>query len=426
MKLSLRLRFFAAIGLVAAVIIGAFSLALWEFIEVLELELLDKSLTRELHEFADRYAHEPDLAPPVGADLRGYILRAGETAALPAGVLALPQGLHEDVWIDGRETFVGRKDVNGARLYLVMEIEPVEALEAQLVGLALLCGVGAFFLSALGAVVLSRVVMRPVTRLAQTVSALAPQQRGVRLVPEVEKYGDREIGGIASAIDRYLERIDQYIEREQSFTADASHELRTPLATVLSAVQLLDEQPGLAEPVRERLTRIRRAGLQMQSLIDAMLFLAREDGGGPVQDCALDDIVRDAVEAAQAPARARGLALEARVEPLTRRVVPGMAASVVNNLLLNAIHHSGGTQIEVALGGGRLTVRDRGPGIAPAELSRIFERGYRGEQSSGLGLGLSLVRRICDRLGWTVQVSSAASEGTLFTILLDKAAPTKN
>jgi signal transduction histidine kinase len=414
MRLSLRLRFFAAIGLVALLVIGAFWFALNEFVEVLEDELLNRSLARELQEFGDAYARDPAMALPASAGLRAFVQRDDRPAALPGELAALAPGLHE-VQFEGEERLAGRKDVGGARLYMVMDIGTVEALEEQLVGLALLCGVAALLLSAFAAAVLSRMAIRPVSRLAQRVASLAPQRRGERLAFD---YGDREIGEIAAGMDRYLERIDQYIEREQAFTEDASHELRTPLATVISAAQLLVEQPGMTAQMRERLSRILRAGAQMQGLIEALLFLAREDGGGPAQDCALDGIVRDAVETARAQGRDRGVAIELAAQPVRCRVVPGMAASVINNLLLNAMRHGGGGRVDVTLAPDRLVVQDHGAGIAAEELPQIFDRHYRGAGSGGLGVGLSIVRRICDRLGWTVEVDSARGQGARFTILL--------
>lgn len=412
MKLSLRARFFAALALIVALIVGAFGFGLWQFVEVLELELLDRTLARELHEFADRYAHEPSLSPPQNADLLGFIQRSGEPDALPVELRQLPPGMHGEVFMDGRDYLVGRKDVDGARLYLALDIAPVEDLEDRLIGLALLCAVAALILAALCGVVLARVVMRPVTRLSSAVGALDPRQRGLRLV---EHFDDREVGQIAAAMDRYLEQLDRHIEREHGFTEDASHELRTPLATILSAVQLLLEAPETGAQTRERLVRIRRAGLQIQSLIEALLMLAREDGGDAPQHCALDDLVREAAAALREPAAQRGVVLQVEAQPVTRRVVPGMAECVVNNLLLNAIHHSGPGTVRLRLAGNGLTVDDRGAGIAPQDLSRIFERHYRGAESRGLGLGLYLVKRMCDRLGWTVEAVSGAN-GTQFRV----------
>lgn len=423
MALSLRGRFFAAITLVVAMVAGAFAFGLGQFVEVLELELLNHTLARELAEFADRYAHEPDLAPPQNADLLGFIVRDDAPAALPEALRALPPGMHEDVLMDGREYMVGRKDVDGARLYLALDIAPVEQLEDRLTALALLCAVAALLIAALAALLLARVVMRPVTRLSGAVAALDPRQRGVRLV---ERFGDREVGQIAAAMDRYLAQLDQYIEREQGFTEDASHELRTPLATISSAAQLLLEQPELGPQARDRVTRIRRAARQMQSLIEALLMLAREDGGAPAQDCPLDELVRDAVAALREPAAARNVALQLEAERVVRRVVPGMADCVVNNLLLNAIHHSGGGPVRVRVGPAGLSVEDHGGGIAPVDLSHIFERRYRGANSRGLGLGLYLVKRMCGRLGWTVEALSEAGRGTRFEVGFAPPAPTKS
>jgi signal transduction histidine kinase len=96
----------------------------------------------------------------------------------------------------------------------------------------------------------------------------------------------------------------------------------------------------------------------------------------------------------------------------------------VNNLLLNAVNFTQQGFIDVKLTPTEFTVRDTGIGIPPKDLSRIFERRYRGAQSRGLGLGLYLVSRICQRLGWSIETSSAEGAGTIFRILLGaRAAP---
>jgi two-component system sensor histidine kinase BaeS len=73
--------------------------------------------------------------------------------------------------------------------------------------------------------------------------------------------------------------------------------------------------------------------------------------------------------------------------------------------------------VRVTYGAGRLTVADSGSGIAPDRLPRVFERFYRGDAGAeGLGLGLAIVRSICDRAGWTIEVESAPSAGSAFSI----------
>jgi signal transduction histidine kinase len=115
---------------------------------------------------------------------------------------------------------------------------------------------------------------------------------------------------------------------------------------------------------------------------------------------------------------ARSVEVSVAVEPVVVRGSPVMVACVVNNLLLNAMHFTQQGSIEVILSPDTLTVRDTGLGIPPEDLSRIFERRYRGAESRGLGLGLYLVNRICDRLGWAIETQSRAGQGTTFKIRL--------
>jgi signal transduction histidine kinase len=274
-------------------------------------------------------------------------------------------------------------------------------------------------LSAVIGIALSRAVMRPVTELANDVSHLDPSRRNERLG---NRFSNREVGVIAAALDDYMDRLDGVLEREQAFTEDASHELRTPLAIIASAAELLAEDPELAPAARERVLRIRRASGQMQSLIEALLFLARGEPGGAAQPCALDQVVKEAVEGVAAAAATKSLQLNVEVEPVEVAGAPVMIACVVNNLLLNAVNFTQRGTIHVKLTPTEFTVRDTGIGIPPTDLSRIFERRYRGAQSRGLGLGLYLVSRICQRLGWTIEISSAEGKGTTFRVLLGQGA----
>ncbi len=400
---GLRGRFIAAILLIVGLVSGAFGVALDQFVEVLESELLDRTLERE---------------PPESGDLTGYIVREGQPDELPAELRDLPPGLYDDVYIGKIEHFVGRRDVNGARLYLTLDEGRVDDLETRLIALGLISGLLAFILAALAAAILVRVVLRPVSRLAQMVSELNPDQRGVRLT---ERFGDRDIGQIAEAIDRYLARLDALIEREQAFTQDASHELRTPLATLISGIELLQQQPDLTPLARERLARLQRAGAQSRAVVEALLFLAREGEEPSAEPCDLERIVQTAVEGVRDLAEKKTLQLRVETAPVSVRAPSGMAACVVNNLLANAIHFTERGRVELRLTADRLTVQDTGIGIPPDDLAHIFERRFRGPASRGLGLGLYLVQRICDRLGWKVQVSSAPGTGTRFEVLFNTA-----
>jgi len=415
---SLRARFLLAISLLTLVLCAVFAFAVHEFVELLEDELLHRTLVHEMQELKTELSENAQAAAPSSSGLTGFIVRtSADLVALPPELRSLSNGVHEDVLIRDHTYFVAVDATAGTRLYLLLDTAHVEALEDSVVTVAVLVGLLALGLSAVIGFALARAVMRPVTELASDVSRLDPSRRNERLG---NRFSNREVGVIAAAFDDYMERLDRVLEREQAFTEDASHELRTPLAIIASATELLLEEPALAEAGRERILRIRRATTQMQSLIEALLFLARgESDGATPQPCALDQIIHEAVESVATGAAVKSLQLNVELEPVMVTGAPVMVACIVNNLLLNAVNFTQEGSIDVKLTQTELTVRDTGIGIPPEDLSRIFERRYRGAQSRGLGLGLYLVSRICQRLGWTIQTSSAEGSGTIFRILLN-------
>jgi len=413
---SLRTRFLLATSVLVVVLCAAFSVAVHQFIELLEDEMLNRTLVRQMHQFEVDVAEDPQLAPPTDGGMKGFIIRSpGDRAALPRELADLAAGVHEDVTVGGRNYFAAIRDVGATRLYLLLDTERVDLLEGDVIAVASLVGLVALGLAAIVGLALSRTVMRPVTALANDVAQLDPSRRNERLE---NRFANRDVGVIAAAFDDYMQRLERVLEREQAFTEDASHELRTPLAIISSAAELLSEEPGLSEAGRGRVLRIRRASAHMQSLIEALLFLARGEMGGVAPPCALDQIVREAAEVVAASAAAKSLTLYIEVEPVTVAGAPVMVACVVNNLLLNAVNYTQNGLIEVRLTPAVLLVHDTGVGIPPQDLSRIFERRYRGSNSRGLGLGLYLVNRICERLGWTIETQSAPGLGTTFRIRL--------
>jgi signal transduction histidine kinase len=414
---SLRARFLLATSLLTLVLCAVFAFAVHQFVELLEDELLHHTLVHEMQELKTELAENTNAAPPSSSGLSGYIVRTPtDLASLPPQLRSLSNGVHEDIVVRDRIYFVAVDTTTSRRLYLLLDTAHVEALEDSVVTVAVLVGILALGLSAVIGFALSRAVMRPVTELASDVARLDPSRRNERLG---NRFSNREVGVIAAAFDDYMERLDAVLEREQAFTEDASHELRTPLAIIASAAELLLEEPALSLAGRERILRVRRATTQMQSLIEALLFLARGESDSAAQPCALDQIVREAVEVVATGAAVKSLQLNVEVEPVVVAGAPLMVACVVNNLLLNAVNFTQEGFIDVKLTQTELTVRDTGVGIPPKDLSRIFERRYRGAHSRGLGLGLYLVSRICQRLGWTIETTSAEGSGTIFRILLD-------
>jgi signal transduction histidine kinase len=165
---------------------------------------------------------------------------------------------------------------------------------------------------------------------------------------------------------------------------------------------------------------IAAAADRMAEQIETLLFLAREQDPGAVQSVALAACVADAVTPLRAEAARKGLALEVNVAgDVTLLLDPRALRLVLGNLLRNALQHTDRGFIRIAYGGSRLTITDSGSGIAPEHLPRLFDRFYRaGKGREGAGIGLAIVKQVCDRNGWRIEVASTPGTGSSFTLSL--------
>lgn len=402
---------------------GLFALAMDYVNDRMERGLLDDTLEQEFEEFEQGYRQEQRLSLPYSSQMRSYLVNEGEQGSLPRPLRDLAPGQYHEVRMDGLEFHVLHRLMDGKHVYITLDITKNEEREDRF-GLFLLMGV----LLASGIAVwvgylLSRRLIAPVTELAERVSQIEPGQTQRVMTAD---FAGAEVEVIAQAFDRFLQRLGRFIDREHAFTRDASHELRTPMAVINSSSELLLADPQLAENPRLPLQRILRASRQMSRLTRALLLLAREPGSevDEHETCRVDVVVAQAVEDCRQlhPARV----VELRTEdgsPLVLPVPPEFLEIVVINLVQNALMHAQQGSVRVGLSQTVLTVEDTGQGIHPDDLTRIFDRDYRGTGSRGIGRGLDLVRRICERLGWRIEVASELNWGTRFDVHLQGRPP---
>ena len=333
-----------------------------------------------------------------------------ETMALPAELSALTPGTYHSVIVDGNYYQVEVDERNGHKIYLTYDITNWENLEHQLLEM-LAYGVGIVLIAAIfmGRQA-SKAVLAPVLSLAERVSGIQPKQRNVRIA---EDYQGNEISLIATAFDRYQERLDQFVDRERSFTASASHELRTPLSVMMGAVDVLDSQEQ--NPVSKRaLSRIKRACAEMLAFIEATLFLSREDSSTISQTTPVkvDNVIQSVLEDNISAAEEKGLRVSTELQSeLSLQQPDSIVRIMVSNILKNAIEHTHQGEINITLAQGKLTISDTGSGIPEKDLPHIYDRSYT-TKVGGTGLGLNLVKRICDRFNWQISVSSVEDKGT--------------
>jgi signal transduction histidine kinase len=229
---------------------------------------------------------------------------------------------------------------------------------------------------------------------------------------------DAEVAQLANALDDYQNRIRRMLQREQEFTANVSHEMRTPITTILTSCELLVTEPNMPEKVCTRIGMIESAATRMGEQLQALLFLAREQALGVTELVSIAECVYDAAEHLRPEIARKQLDFEVDVEldaalTLNRQALQ----TALVNLLRNAVQYTSQGSVKVKFKGRQLTISDSGIGIESSYLPFLFERFFRGStQGEGLGIGLAIVKRICDHYGWLIEVDSTPGHGATFHI----------
>jgi two-component system sensor histidine kinase MprB len=270
---------------------------------------------------------------------------------------------------------------------------------------------------------LSNTALAPVRRLTAAAERIAQTGEPSERVPEG---GTGEMALLGHAFNTMLASLEDSIETQRRFVADASHELRTPLTSMQTNIDVLRGDIVLApEQRRELLDDLHRESQEMRSLIAGLLELAR--GGAQVEKepYQFDELIENSVERART--RFPGVVWE--VDGLEPTLVDGYQDRMeraVWNLLENAGKWSGdGGSVEVSLHGGELQVRDHGPGFADEDRPLVFDRFYRSADARsmpGAGLGLAIVREVAEAHGGEVEAENAADGGAVVRLSLNGAA----
>lgn len=253
-------------------------------------------------------------------------------------------------------------------------------------------------------------VVAPVATLARRVSLARPEDDAALVA---QGFSNDEIGQLAQIFAAYLKRMRAFIDRERDFTADVSHELRTPLSIVQGAVELLQDDKQQHDKQQERIAKIGRANRDMVNLTSALLLMSRENADEAiVQTCDLCEVIAAAIEMNRHLLSEETTLNLVCLEPAQIAAERTLLSIVVTNLIRNAFSHTPSGSISISVADNVLTISDTGIGISGEEIGKIFQRHFKGAGSTGSGIGLSLVKRICDRYGWETMIDSTEGRGT--------------
>lgn len=375
-------------------------------------------LNSELDSIVNHIEHDPHYRWQDSDTLRLYRIDGGDK--VPASLQTLHPGLHDGVLVQNRSSAVMvRETDNLGRLALVLDISDFHELEAFATRWVMLAGVVMIIVTALMASFGVGRLVRPLRSLAQRIDGLNPGAPGQRV--QVDPRGSSELYVIADAVNDYLARNEQFVERERVFVSTASHELRTPIAVITGAAELALEQPGLPERARQQMQRVHRTAQGVEQLIQLLLVLAREPARLVAlgERIALDELVPEIIEDHRHLMGDKDLQIAldglARVEIVAP---PAVVQAAIGNLLRNAIENSGRGSIHIQVSDRAVvTLQDPGHGMSPEEIAAVHARMARGHRNEQSGIGLELIAKLCDHLGWALQIEPCTPRGT--RVILD-------
>jgi signal transduction histidine kinase len=289
--------------------------------------------------------------------------------------------------------------------YNTGSIQSKESLESFITIALLVIGLVVVLMGWFLAKSVSNRILNPIVKLAHEVQLLSPDDSTTRLQYSATK---DEVGTLVNTINRLLKKISEFTTREREFTSHASHELRTPVTVIKGAIEIIKEREENRESrIWQPLSRVERAVSEMEKLIKTFLLLARQGEKPDMNEkCNLSDIIKDVVESNRHILKNKIIKVNLNIPDSFVIQAPASLVSIaVANLVRNAFMYTSEGKVEISLHKDRVVISDNGPGIDTAQ--------------EGKGLGLTIVKRLCERMKWEFNITSHANEGTCVELIFN-------
>jgi len=377
----------------------------------MEERLINETLSIEMESFINRYMLYEKTTPPSSLHIHGYVITKKNSETIPESLRHLSVGVHH-LSLNGKEFYVIVSEKNHIQFLVLYDDEQIKHREQQYLWFLLSGVLLMTLLSASLGFWLARKVIAPVSSLAKQVSGLGEE---INQPLHISDFANDEVGELAKAVNHYRGLLSDFVVRERAFTGDISHELRTPVAVIVGAKEVLLTNQHLDQTMLKPLERIDRATKQMSHLISALLILAREepDKGNSVQLCQVDEVLKQVVDEHRYLLEHKQVMVSIDIEQ--PRAIPSnrvLLYVVLANLVRNAFSYTHQGNVMVRLQRDSVVIGDTGIGMGEDQLRRMFERHYSNHEKAGHGIGLSLVKRICQHYAWTIDVQSRKNQGT--------------
>lgn len=400
--------------IIFAVLVSIFTIT-W----ILEKSLVKQAMELEADAFISHYREDSSFPLPRTRNLIGYLVTPESTSTVPNDIKSLLPGLYPKIKISGRKdpvpVYVRSFDNN--RLYLIFEGANIDRLVGVfgLIPMSILLIL--IYTSSWIAYKLTWRAASPVLNIARNLRKSGPE--GIAL-----KVSTKNLSGdtkeLAEALDEYAKRIDVFVDRERQFTADVSHELRTPMTIIDGAAQFLAAEANISAKGVERVKMIRRACSDVNDLSSAFFLLAREQqakAGNSTTNVA--EVIQEQV--IKFDSLIDSSQIELLIDIQNELIVDTHKKAleiIIGNILGNAIKYTEAGTIEITVSNNQVLVSDTGIGIPDELLPQLYKRHVRGRglNQAGEGIGLAIVKRLCDQFDWDISIKNNVENGILVSL----------
>lgn len=379
------------------------------------------------------YIEETVLYEHYDSYLDSYVIELdeGDTPSMPVGIKIYNRtqqevpgyakniglGGHEIVLENGTAYHVLNKQFDNRVFTLIKDQTKFESTEKMINSLTLITLFIFTVVSFLFSRSLANRIIQPVVNLADKMPALT-----VENLHETQlDYPDDEIGKLVKVIYDHVNTLNSYLQREKWFTGDISHELRTPMMVISSSVELLESASISDDQKTQLYHKIAVAIENVNELINTFLMLARKKDDNNLENasCDLVELTHNVIESVKPLIEEKKIRFKVHPEkPAIHQINSMLFSIVLTNLIKNSIAHIDEGEISVVLEQDSVVIKDTGKGL-PAIVKQFINSDditSTSRNNSHLGLGLSIVKRICERQQWGVIAYDNEEGGASFMI----------
>ena len=399
--------------LVIAIIVYSSTLFTIRFVEK---TLLHNHLTSYL----DAYVEEINSGKKPLTPADTHVYKRG-VDKIPEYVQNFEPGSHE-LELEFSAYHVVTKEYDQSTYVLIQDQSEFEMAEEAMLDLVVFFLIFFVLISFLFSITLARKIIQPIVDLSNDIDKLSSAD----VNPVKPVYANDEVGKFIDIIFNYISRLSSYLQREKWITSDISHELRTPMMVISSSLDVLQQEENIPEQKQMLYQNMSDSAKNINELINTFLLLARETPKNKttiLPEIDIRKVTEHTIQQLTPYAEEKELLVKITGENVIKtRINEKFFSIVISNIIKNSIFNTQDGSINISLKKNSVKIDDTGCGL-PANIKHFINTDtdvYPTKNNNRLGIGLSIVKRVCEHEGWSLQCSDNEQQGSSFLITFKK------